>query len=587
MPGVLQTCVVYNTANVFGLQKDAQILAESLPAAGRKVGKMIGNVKVCDSREPPSVCDVCFHLEIPQPAWFQWARINVILVNTEWWLEEKWSGYWDQFDLAIFRDSASMARCLSNAKRGQPRQSMVVPWCLSAKQNLPSNQGSNNHEDGFVWFIGGSTNKRAAAEAIVPLWRSTFPKLTLCSVEPLSFGSGELAPNVFTRVGYLSDKEFKQLSESHPGHICISRAESFGYTAAEAEKDAAFSILNTLSCYTSTYRNAPATGWIDTPLDQNGFADCSNQDDIQNGLDECMKQFFATDLNQSRKARREHVVGLTADHLTSIGDCMKECVAATERREAIPKNMPPLLNQDDCPPISIVTLVYGRPKFIENACLNLLSTDYPKDKIEWIVIDDSDADQSPSDRIIKFQNQFPGTIVYVPLTKKTALGVKRNLAVERAKNDILLMMDDDDHYPETSFRRRVAYLTKGRLQVGCAVCTTIAMYDLRTGVSAVNVPPFDLSLGQRCSEATLTFTRRFWQGKKFGSVDIAEGEAFIEGREAFVAEMPPQQIIVALSHGTNTSRRKTPEGDPGCFWGFPRELIEFLHGLVGVKVEAV
>ena len=46
------------------------------------------------------------------------------------------------------------------------------------------------------------------------------------------------------------------------------------------------------------------------------------------------------------------------------------------------------------------------------------------------------------------------------------------------------MMDDDDHYPETSFRRRVAYLEKNP-QVGCAVCTTIALYDLRTGISAV------------------------------------------------------------------------------------------------------
>jgi hypothetical protein len=272
----------------------------------------------------------------------------------------------------------------------------------------------------------------------------------------------------------------------------------------------------------------------------------------------------------------EAIIGLIND--------VKDVIDAQSPAQLV---LPPLLKVEDCPPISVITLVYNRPKFIENACLNLLSTDYPKDKIEWVVIDDSDADKSPSDRIIKFQDQFPGTIVYIPLTKKTALGVKRNLAIERAKNDILLMMDDDDHYPETSFRRRVAYLTKGRLQVGCAVCTSIAMYDLRTGVSAVNVPPFDLSLGQRCSEATLTFTRRFWEGKKFGSVDMAEGEAFLEGREAFVAEMPPQQIIVALSHGTNTSRRKTPDGDPGCFWGFPRELIEFLHGLVGVKVEAI
>ena len=289
-----------------------------------------------------------------------------------------------------------------------------------------------------------------------------------------------------------------------------------------------------------------------------------------NGYDD----FFISKLNVS-EINSYSINGL----LTSVKDTIEVAGVAPI--------LPPLLKIEDCPSISVITLIYNRPKFIENACLNLLSTDYPKSKIEWIVVDDSDADKSPSDRIVKFQDQFPGTIVYVPLTKKTAIGVKRNLAIERAKNDILLMMDDDDHYPETSFRRRVAYLTKSRLQVSCAVCTTIAMYDLRTGVSAVNVPPFDLSLGMRCSEATLTFTRRFWEAKKFGGVDMAEGEAFLEGRESFVIEMPPQQIIVALSHGTNTSRRKTPTGDPGCFWGFPRELIEFLHGLIGVKVEAV
>jgi len=283
------------------------------------------------------------------------------------------------------------------------------------------------------------------------------------------------------------------------------------------------------------------------------------------------------DLNKLNKT------DINADSINNLLSSVKETIEAAGQAPTLP----PLLKIEDCPPISIITLVYNRPKFIENACLNLLSTDYPKSKIEWIVIDDSDADKSPSDRIIKFQDQFPGTIVYVPLSKKTSIGVKRNLAVQRAKNDILLMMDDDDHYPETSFRRRVAYLTKSNLQVGCAVCTSIAMYDLRTGVSAVNVPPFDLSLGQRCSEATLTFTRHFWENKKFGTVDMAEGEAFLEGREGFVVEMPPQQIIVALSHGTNTSRRKTPEGDPGCFWGFPRELIIFLHGLIGVKVESV
>jgi len=112
------------------------------------------------------------------------------------------------------------------------------------------------------------------------------------------------------------------------------------------------------------------------------------------------------------------------------------------------------------------------------------------------------------------------------------------------------------------------------------------MYDLQKGVSAVNVPPYTLSLAERCSEATLTFTREFWNVRKFPDVSMAEGEGFLQGREDQVVELPPQQIIVALQHGSNLSGRATPSSNPGCFWGFPKELLEFLHGLVGVKVES-
>jgi glycosyltransferase involved in cell wall biosynthesis len=250
--------------------------------------------------------------------------------------------------------------------------------------------------------------------------------------------------------------------------------------------------------------------------------------------------------------------------------------------------MPPLLNVDDCPPISIITLVHNRPQFIKNACLNLLSSDYPREKMEWVVVDDSEPDKSPSDMILQFEEQFaPGRLVYIPLTRQRSIGYKRNLGVEKATANVLLMMDDDDHYPSTSFRRRVAYLLKGRKQYECATCTMIAMYDLMKGQSAVNIPPYGLSLAERCSEATLTFTRNFWKARPFPDVSVAEGEEFLKGRCGQVVEMPPQQIIVAMNHNTNSSsRRGLPNASPSCFWGFERPLLEFLHGLVGIKVEA-
>ena len=96
----------------------------------------------------------------------------------------------------------------------------------------------------------------------------------------------------------------------------------------------------------------------------------------------------------------------------------------------------------------------------------------------------------------------------------------------------------------------------------------------------------DLPLAQRISEATLTFRREAWLTRKFPHVSIAEGENWIQGREDHVIEIPPQQIIVAFTHGANQSSRSVPPNEkPSCFWGFPKEYLMFIHGLVGVQVE--
>ena len=46
-------------------------------------------------------------------------------------------------------------------------------------------------------------------------------------------------------------------------------------------------------------------------------------------------------------------------------------------------------------------------------------------------------------------------------------------------------------------------------------------------------------------------------------------------------------IIVAFSHGNNQSSRRIPPSDqpPSCFWGFPKEYLIFVHGLIGIQIE--
>lgn len=255
------------------------------------------------------------------------------------------------------------------------------------------------------------------------------------------------------------------------------------------------------------------------------------------------------------------------------------------------RHFPPVLERSACPPISIITPTFQRKKLMEIAYHNLLATDYPHSKIEWIVVEDND--KSPhvmKESLASFQQKAPSIqIRYLAVDGRRSVGEKRNIGIQAASHEWIHFMDDDDHYPPTSFRRRMAWLLKskiGKKSPRVIGCTTIALYDLKQGVSAVNVPPIRLPLSQRISEATLSFHRSLWEERKFPEISVAEGESWIEGREEEMVEIPPQQIIVAFTHGQNQSSRRLPPPNqsPVCFWNFPKEYLVFIHGLVGVDV---
>jgi hypothetical protein len=136
------------------------------------------------------------------------------------------------------------------------------------------------------------------------------------------------------------------------------------------------------------------------------------------------------------------------------------------------------------------------------------------------------------------------------------------------------MMDDDDVYPENSILFRITMLLKEPLRE-CVFCTTIPCYDITKFTSFMNVPPITLKMSERVSEATLCFTKKFWEERKFDDIQIAEGNTFVQGREHMCRELSPQDVIVSLVHTKNSSSRKTPElTEPnGCHYGFNEKLF--------------
>ncbi len=572
----MEVAILLNKSNPFGIQQDADVIEWALRSADK------GNVRIrrADPLEPPVPVAVAIHLEIPYYGWMPWASTNYLLLNPEWYEAEAWEPYLSHFDGVFFRDMESKRRFELKYPHVKTH---YISWCTSPNAIDEKSPQSQSLEDGFVWFLGGSKNKREAAQCLLPSWKSDWPKLTVYTTSALDI-SGSVTANVEVRVEDLSPDQRKRLQAWYPGHICVSQAEAFGYTAAEAEANGAYVLLNDLEVYKQDYAGNEFVKFFSTDKSLKGLASYATFSEFQwDNSRPDMKSVRKAQkmLSQSRKE-------VCLERFKTVWKAVKTTVE--EKKASKPKHLPPVLSGEDCPPISIVTLLYNRRKFFDLACHNIMLSDYPKDKIEWVIVDDSDdPNEAVSDRVIQVGlKSAPLTLVYVPFERKLPISEKRNIGIKRSKHDIVLFMDDDDHYPETSFSRRVPWLNRHPWKPQCTACTTIACYDLLRGVSAVNTPPWSLPLKQRISEATLTFYKSWWDAKKFPfKVNVGEGEGFLEGREQEVLEMPPQQIIVAFSHKKNTSGRRIPADDakPGCFWGFPKEYLVYIHKLAGVEVE--
>ena len=561
--------LVYNKSNPFGISKDVEGIVAALGGTGCTFRRS-------DPLEPPISTDLAIHLEVPAYAWMPWAARNVLVVNPEWF-ESAWIPYMSKFDKVIYKDSVAASKAIE-AGHVTESQATVLPWATQEPEAPPMKAGAKppkgTADTGFVWFLGGSKNKRAAVGPLVSSWKEEYPPLRIYTVDPLADLSGvTLSSNVRVEVRDLDAATRTALGRFFRGHVCCSAAEGFGYTAAEAEWFGAFTLLNDLPVYKQDYGASTGVHFIELGQEAD--------------LSPIIAEFEAADFDAIAKVRNAQAQARWDSFEAAWQELANQLKASKAQKQ---KHLPPILQQADCPPISVITLLYNRRKFFDLACHSMMIQDYPKDKIEWIIVEDSDdLTEDASDRVMAVASAAaPLRIEYIPLKKKTAIGAKRNLAVQKATADIVLMMDDDDHYPETSFRRRVAWLTKHPWAPEAVAATTIACYDLVKGVSAVNVPPFALPLSQRISEATLTFKKSWWEAKGFPEdIQIGEGEGFLAGRESEVLEIPPQQIIVAFSHGKNASSRRVPSGadiKPGCFWGFPREFLLFIHELAGVKI---
>ena len=229
-----------------------------------------------------------------------------------------------------------------------------------------------------------------------------------------------------------------------------------------------------------------------------------------------------------------------------------------------------LPKEDELPDVSIVCITRDRREFMAILKYCYMIQSYPEEKLELVIVDDGE--DNIEDTLIGVPN-----VKYVRLTEPATIGQKRNIGVENAMYDYIVFMDDDDIYGNNSVLQRIIMLMKQPSR-GCVFSTTIPCYDIENYTSFINMPPVKLPLSQRVSEASMAFTREFWNQRKFTDIQVSEGDAFISGREQMCREISPREVLISLLHSKNTSSRRIPKDiEPnGCHYGLNDNLFKVI-----------
>lgn len=232
----------------------------------------------------------------------------------------------------------------------------------------------------------------------------------------------------------------------------------------------------------------------------------------------------------------------------------------------------------ELPLVSIITPTRNRKVFFELAINNFLTQDYPKDKLEWIIIDDGE--ESISDILPKNDDRIKHIKIIPEKNKKNknkiiTISKKRNIGFEHSKGQIILHMDDDDYYLPSSVSTRVKVLLNYKEKgIECVGCERFGCHDLENDTS------FIIDKNNEIAEASMGYFRSFIEKRKFKEFIVkGEGKLFCRGRNKQIMKLPFEFIFISFTHGSNTHTRKNDKNNANKKFGFDYGVFKILKNI--------
>ncbi|GLH73566.1 hypothetical protein GETHLI_20680 [Geothrix limicola] len=206
------------------------------------------------------------------------------------------------------------------------------------------------------------------------------------------------------------------------------------------------------------------------------------------------------------------------------------------------------------PTVSICTLTRDRPTFLSLLRTCIEAQTYPRELIEWVVIDNGAASIEPlvqSHAGVRYTRLPPGPETHT-------IGALRNLSHRVATGDILVYMDDDDYYPPQRVAHAVQALRSnpGRLIAGSSALPTY--FSDRDEVWILG--PYGPN---HATAGTFAFRRSLLENTAYlESATRSEERAFLKEYSIPMAQLESRQTILCMSHGMNTFDKRVLLADP-------------------------
>ena len=218
------------------------------------------------------------------------------------------------------------------------------------------------------------------------------------------------------------------------------------------------------------------------------------------------------------------------------------------------------------PHVSICTPTFNRRPFFKGLIHCISKQDYPRDKIEWIVVDDGTDCVRDIIEGSECQEKLKGIhIRYFYEKDKMDLGKKRNYMHARCQfvkdEDIIVYMDDDDYYPPERVSHSVQKLVSNKDAL-CGGASELYLW-FNTLDKMYKFGPYGPN---HATAGTFAFKRKLLKDTSYeDNAVLAEEKHFLKNYTVPFVQFDTYKTILVVSHEQNTFDKKRLVNDNNQF----------------------